>query len=233
MIEEILELRSKGLSFRKIAVQLNTTVGKVQYSWVKYQKSRKEKEEKEEMAIPAMPKKKTVRKGKWKARIHKIRAPRCDLHLTFSKYNRLFCYWTIDSSIIRSMLNYHQTSTDDARAVLRIFNVSGIPHFNGSNAHSYQDIMVKTESTDWYLNELQEGRSYCIEYGFLLPNDHFLPLVRSNTITIPCIDNQKQGLVGKEILDEFSKKAQTTPKWIEHVSTYTYYEKPSIEKEKR
>lgn len=38
MIEEIVKLRRKGLSFRKIAVELNSTVGKVQYQWKKYMK---------------------------------------------------------------------------------------------------------------------------------------------------------------------------------------------------
>ena len=36
MIEEIIKLRGDGLSFRKIASQLNTTVGRVQYRWNKY-----------------------------------------------------------------------------------------------------------------------------------------------------------------------------------------------------
>ncbi|MDF2791708.1 MAG: hypothetical protein K0S80_4810, partial [Neobacillus sp.] len=36
MIEEIIKLREGGLSFRKIASQLNTTVGRVQYRWNKY-----------------------------------------------------------------------------------------------------------------------------------------------------------------------------------------------------
>ena len=36
MLEEIIKLREDGLSFRKIASQLNTTVGRVQYRWSKY-----------------------------------------------------------------------------------------------------------------------------------------------------------------------------------------------------
>lgn len=36
MIEEIIRLRTDGLSFRKIATELNTTVGKVQYRWHKW-----------------------------------------------------------------------------------------------------------------------------------------------------------------------------------------------------
>lgn len=35
MIDEIIKLRRRGLSFRKIASKLDTTVGKVQYQWTK------------------------------------------------------------------------------------------------------------------------------------------------------------------------------------------------------
>ena len=40
MIKEIIKLREDGLSFRKIASQLNTTVGRVQYRWNKYVNNR-------------------------------------------------------------------------------------------------------------------------------------------------------------------------------------------------
>ena len=36
MIDEIIKLREDGLSFRKIASELNTTVGRVQYRWNKW-----------------------------------------------------------------------------------------------------------------------------------------------------------------------------------------------------
>lgn len=39
MITEIIKLKEQGVSFRRIAKELNTTVGKVQYQWVKYQKA--------------------------------------------------------------------------------------------------------------------------------------------------------------------------------------------------
>ncbi|MHC8522556.1 helix-turn-helix domain-containing protein [Rossellomorea sp. H39__3] len=39
MLEEIIKLREQGVSFRKIAKELDMTVGKVQYQWVKYQKT--------------------------------------------------------------------------------------------------------------------------------------------------------------------------------------------------
>ena len=45
MIEEIIKLREDGLSFRKIASQLNTTVGRVQYRWNKYVNNQENNEE--------------------------------------------------------------------------------------------------------------------------------------------------------------------------------------------
>src|SRR4051812_21229009 len=50
MIDEIIKLREDGLSFRKIASELNTTVGRVQYRWNKWVNNQEGNEEKKNVS---------------------------------------------------------------------------------------------------------------------------------------------------------------------------------------
>src|SRR4051812_26315522 len=99
MIEEIKKLRRKGLSFRKIATELDTTIGKVQYQWTKYKKNEEQEVEDKDMTIVRIKEenKSTIKKRSVRTRFWNKRKLIPTEHLTawlISK-NKLFIFWKL------------------------------------------------------------------------------------------------------------------------------------------
>lgn len=96
----------------------------------------------------------------------------------------LHAYWEI---IPGTWEHFKVELKDDfykARRVLRVYDVSSII-FNGSNAHRFFDIDINEYANSWYIDTGGPGRSWCVDYGLILPNGKFVTILRSNTVTTP------------------------------------------------
>ncbi|WP_456274037.1 DUF4912 domain-containing protein [Bacillus sp. AK031] len=224
MLDKIIEYREQGLSFRKIAKQMNTTVGKVQYQWVKYQKSLEETK----AAIAAASEEKVKplkRSGRYKGRlIAKKRKPaalKTDLTVMFSEGARVMCYWNIPGSIIKQVGEFHGLSENQYQYSLRVFDITSIA-FNGHNHHSYTDIIVPPQAAHWFISSLKPNRSYCVEYGIVDVRGRFTGITRSNVFHTPRTSHNQE-VHQMDELQEYAAGKTKTPHWVEHVSTYSYY----------
>ncbi|MBN8190954.1 DUF4912 domain-containing protein [Bacillus sp. NTK074B] len=226
MITEIIKLKEQGVSFRKIAKELNTSVGKVQYQWVKYQKALENKQEPEmdivttEQEIP----KKRVGRASFGRRMPKHRAknPRAtELMIMFSTSSRIYCHWNISQEWIRLVKEHFKMTSDPQPFVLRLYDITSIS-FNGHNQHYHSDSYVPFTESDWFVNGLKGNRSYCMEIGLRLSSGDFVAFTRSNVLHTPRTSHHQEAHSMKELM-EYEQGLINEPKWVEHVSTYSYY----------
>ncbi|NMH69701.1 DUF4912 domain-containing protein [Bacillus sp. RO3] len=227
MITEIIRLKEQGVSFRKIAKELDTTVGKVQYQWVKYQKTLESQPvgnvTKVEIQKPAKNKKRVGRAsfGR-KMPVYRGKNPSAtELSIMFSSSSRIYCYWTITQEWIRHVKSHFKMDPEPQPFVLRLYDITSIS-FNGHNHHSYSDSYVPYSESDWFINGLKENRSYCMEIGLRLPSGDFVAFTRSNVLHTPRTSHHQESHSMKELV-EYEQGLIREPKWVEHVSTYSYY----------
>ncbi len=64
-----------------------------------------------------------------------------------------------------------------SRKILRVYDITNII-FDGTNAHKFFDIEV-SDSNNWYIDTSGPGRSWCVDFGLLLPGGRFINFVRS------------------------------------------------------
>ncbi|XXM73738.1 DUF4912 domain-containing protein [Lysinibacillus sphaericus] len=227
MLEEIIEMREKGISFRKIAKELGTTVGKVQYQWVKYQKVHESGSVEVAAAETITEKKNTdIRVGRVKKKAALTSAKQSrkpvveDLTITYSTGSRIYCYWTISAEWMDHMKDRFNID-GDSPFILRLYDITSII-FNGHNHHSYADSLVPTSESDWFINGLKENRSYCMDLGLRAHSGEFIAIKRSNVLHTPRTALEAEFHSLRE-LKEFEQGRMQEPKWVEHVSTYSYY----------
>jgi uncharacterized protein len=227
LITDIIRLKEQGVSFRKIAKELNTTVGKVQYQWVKYQKAQGNSTVNEGTPVkviePKIPKKR-VGRASFGRKMPKPRAknPRAtELSIMFSTSSRIYCYWNISQEWIRHVKSHFKMNADSQPFVLRLYDITSIS-FNGHNHHTYSDSYVPHTESDWFVNGLKENRSYCMEIGLRLPTGDFVAFTRSNVLHTPRTSHHQEYHSMKELF-EYEQGLIKEPKWVEHVSTYSYY----------
>ncbi|WP_064091495.1 DUF4912 domain-containing protein [Rossellomorea aquimaris] len=220
MIKEIIQLREQGMSFRNIAKELNSTVGKVQYAWVKFQKSNQ---------IPAVTTETKIQKKRvGKSTIGRVSSTKPlltkpmtnELTITYSTSSRIYCYWNISFTWVKKVKEHFDLDSTQP-LVLRLYDITSIS-FNGHNQHFHMDSLVPQTESDWFINGLKENRSYCLDVGFKLQSGDFIAITRSNVLHTPRTSNFQEQHSLKE-LKEFEQGLSKEPKWVEHVSTYSYY----------
>lgn len=218
MIEEIIKLREDGLSFRKIASQLNTSIGRVQYRWNKYvnhQENQRnytgeEKTQMEKIILNQPSNDYSPIKGELQV---KLVTPR-----------KVIIYWEVSKIPEKVFSLFYNRSFEDMVHIVRIYDVTDII-FTGKNAYHYYDITVPYNKGHWFIKGLTSNRSYVAELGVKFNDNDFFPVLRSNSVQTPALGN----LNGSEIYHSLVHNQQIdhySPKWIDHVSTYSYYGNP-------
>lgn len=214
MIKEIISFRRQGMSFRKIAEKLNSTVGKVHYQWIKnvknspntyidsdHEKLQEELKEKSKRNEPF-------------------------LNTRLVSENRLVSFWEIAPWQKKLVASYFNCEINQSVIVFRIYDVTDI-HFNGINAHTFYEFQLPDEKNYWFIKGIKPGRSYLTEIGYRLNNHSFFPILRSNSVHgLQTIQSSVH------VLNNYSNKDQNNkPIWIDKVSTYSYYENIKEEKQ--
>lgn len=216
MIEEIIKLRGDGLSFRKIADELNTTVGKVQYRWNKWMDNTIVTKENVQMTTGTSSTTSQVKpdqippKGELKA---KLVTPR-----------KIILFWEVSELPKKIIEPFYKTKFEELVTVIRIYDVTDVI-FNGKNAHHYFEIAASYQSGHWMVKGLMPNRSFVAELGVYLSKTEFFPVLRSNCLRTPDsqIPNASKG--NSEVILKVQEYEELPPKWTEHVSTYSYYVK--------
>jgi uncharacterized protein len=216
MIEEIIKLREGGLSFRKIASELNTTVGRVQYRWNKYVNS--QEDQMEECTVG----------GKNQMEDTVIEQPTLDiapikgeLQIKLVTSRKIIVFWEASEIPEKVISIFYNRNSEELVYIVRLYDVTDII-FTGKNAHHYYDIAVPYNKGHWFIKGLTANRSYLAELGVKFNVNDFFPILRSNSVQTPTLGN----LNGSEIYNNLVHSHQIdqySPKWIDHVSTYSYY----------
>lgn len=219
MIEEIVKLRRKGLSFRKIAVELNSTVGKVQYQWKKHMKAKSTAYR--QGAVVQKPDKSARRRPTINKKLTSVLQTDRLVSWLISA-DHVYVFWRLSNQKKELVSTYFQLSVAELNLVLRINDVTSIL-FDGSNAHYFHEFSIPGDKNTWLVRGLLPNRCYCAELGIKITDKKFFPLLRSNAVHMPRTSTEQAGELAKE-LEHFKDHKENAPRWIEHVSTYSFYE---------
>lgn len=98
----------------------------------------------------------------------------------------LHTYWDISEGKINEIVSsIPEGERQSLRWALRVYDVTEVKSFNGTNANSFFDIDIHYEANNWYINVSKPECSWCVEIGFKNPAGKFFPIIRSNIIKTP------------------------------------------------
>ncbi|GHH97000.1 DUF4912 domain-containing protein [Neobacillus kokaensis] len=215
MIKDIIKLRKDGLSFRKIATELNTTVGKVQYRWNKWAASEESKSIRESGLSEI-----EVENSLERMEQHSFVASKGELNTRLVTASKVVLFWDISAIANKVIQSYFNVRFTELVSVIRIYDVTDLI-FDGTNAHHFYEITVPYQNGHWFVKGLAANRSFVAELGVLLPASGFFPLFRSNCVQTPKLE-LSGNLLSHDQLEMLRYEARP-PKWKDHVSTYSYY----------
>lgn len=93
----------------------------------------------------------------------------------------LYAYWEITHQKYAEMRDRHLREWDLSRPLLRLSDITpGVPQ-----EQRYLDIYITDEADNWYIHVGRPRHTLFAEIGRLLPHSVFVPLVRSNVVTLP------------------------------------------------
>lgn len=98
----------------------------------------------------------------------------------------MFLFWDIITDtyeFIRSQ--FGQDIFGKSKSVIRVYDVTEISNFDGTNAKTFFDIPVVLDAGSWYINVPEGGKRYICDLGIVTPSNQFILLSRSNATTIP------------------------------------------------
>jgi hypothetical protein len=212
MINEIIQYRRQGMSFRKIADKLNSTVGKVHYQWTKNGMDDSNIEIQAEKNIITSRKEIKIEQSK-----------ESDFYLVAQlvSNHKLVINWKMAAWQKGLTASYFDNINQEI-IILRLYDVTDI-YFNGSNAHFSYEFQLSKETTNWSIKGIKLGRSYLTEIGYKVNHNQYFPILRSNVVfNLPNGLEQKDSLTYQH--EAFYQERILQPKWTEKVSTYSYYE---------
>ncbi|EKN66264.1 hypothetical protein BABA_16637 [Neobacillus bataviensis LMG 21833] len=143
---------------------------------------------------------------------------------------KIILFWDISELPIKITELFFNRKFEDLIQVVRIFDVTDL-YFNGKNAHYYHEIPVPYGKGHWFIKGLTENRSFIAEIGVYITGTEFFPLYRSNCIHTPSPEIPN-GHVSQQDFLQFKRYEEQPPKWMDQVSTYSYYLNPNSLEEK-
>lgn len=143
---------------------------------------------------------------------------------------KILLFWEV-SEIPKKLIQLHfNQSMDELIQVIRIYDVTDLV-FTEQNAHHYYEISVPYNNGYWFIKGLTANRSYVAEIGVKRKDTDFFPIFRSNSVQTPAIISSN-GTNMYHHLAHFHQIENRSPKWIDHVSTYSYYDDSKILEQK-
>ncbi|MGG5255048.1 DUF4912 domain-containing protein [Neobacillus sp. SM06] len=204
MLDEMIKRRRNGFSFRQVAKGLKTTAGSVRYRWHKEVNSNDHEKQSADHA------------GSFVA-VTPVYTT--ELVMKQTDTQKVALNWQAVELPKAVVKHFFQADFDDLVQVIRIYDVTK-RSFIGSNAHHYYELAVSYSHESWNVKGLPSNRSYIAELGVKMKENDFFPILRSNSVQLGCA-NEIDVEIGSEA------NGETTPVWLEHVSTYSYYQETS------
>jgi hypothetical protein len=105
-------------------------------------------------------------------------------------------YWEIAPQKEQEI--YNRMRSEGAQSdgsILRVYDITGVKDFNGTNANYSFDIRLTGLAQNWYIDVATPNRNWCVDIGLLAKDGRFYTLARSNSVHTP-----RFGM--SEVLDE-------------------------------
>jgi uncharacterized protein len=134
---------------------------------------------------------------------------------------KLLLYWEVSDLPKKILELFFNLSFESLIPVIRIYDVTDIV-FNGKNAHHFFEVVIPYQNGHWFIKGLVANRGYVAELGVSLSEREFFPLYRSNSIQTPTIEIPNGTDIHHDLI-KLREHEEQPPKWIDHVSTYSYY----------
>lgn len=104
----------------------------------------------------------------------------------------IFAYWEIGPEA-RQKFGIPKDE-HDKNLVLRWYDVTGLPTFDGSNANRIIDLQINDMAISWYQKMPEPNRAWCADLGIMTPEGKFVTICRSQIVRTP---RNKVAEVGK------------------------------------
>jgi hypothetical protein len=95
----------------------------------------------------------------------------------------VFVYWEIDTKTRDRF--WIPRGAHQGRLVLRWYDVTDVPEFNGQNAQRVIETAINDQTSSWYQHLPDPGHFWCAELGVLSSEGEFLCVCRSNVVQTP------------------------------------------------
>jgi hypothetical protein len=106
----------------------------------------------------------------------------------------LHSFWEVSPERLGEAAAHFGDRWEQTRSVLRVYDVTDLD-FNGANAHSWFDIELTGNASNWYIHVGNPNRAWVVDIGRVSPDNDFFVLARSNVAATP-----RDGM--SEVLDE-------------------------------
>lgn len=134
----------------------------------------------------------------------------------------IYAYWELSQELRKAAEHQCRISWETIHKQLRVYDCTMLD-FNGHNAHRYVDISLPEMTNNWFIHELDANRTYIVDLGVWTKQGTFLTLLRSNAIDTPRTNSSDKDRYTQAV-HQWKEGKTTEPEWLEHYSTYTYYE---------
>lgn len=143
---------------------------------------------------------------------------------------KMLISWEVSETPKRMVELYFQRKFEDLVFVTRIYDVTDIK-FNGKNDNHFFELTLPYQSGYWFIKGLGAKRNYVAEIGVYFSETSFFPILRSNCVQTPANFFLKHTEMSRDMI-QFQQLEDRPPKWINHVSTYSYYTESTNKEEK-
>ncbi|MDA8235437.1 MAG: DUF4912 domain-containing protein [Clostridia bacterium] len=134
----------------------------------------------------------------------------------------IFGYWELTEDSRNITTAHYQRPWEDLILAARIYDLTGVLHFDGFNA-LWREHIMHPMTNNWYFEQLVPGHHYCVEIGVKSDMGAFLPMVRSNTVTTPRDTAGAIRLRGQHQQQGWSVTSLQEKDLIEHLSSYSWF----------
>jgi hypothetical protein len=95
-----------------------------------------------------------------------------------------YAFWEI-SDVTKEELKKTYGANSLENLYLRVYDVTNVTNFDGTNANKFFDIKINSVAINWYINVPETNRSWCVDLGIKLSDEKFVPIARSNIVIMP------------------------------------------------
>ena len=95
-----------------------------------------------------------------------------------------YTFWEISNNKKEEIIKAHGINSLE-NLWLRVYDVTSLENFDGTNAHKFFDVKINLAAINWYLNVPETNRSWCVDLGLKLSDGKFITIARSNIVIMP------------------------------------------------